>query len=141
MLSRWCQGLRTMWRQQVVWMSVPETLGHENRNSEVKRFLKLIMSWPRKPRNERRRRSGTDHGTDTKEHEELCRTHEPYRAWCHACIAHRGRNDPHAMRTSLRKACLWSESTAGTCGADVEAEDDDGDPPDCVRTTSPVLCG
>ena len=29
--------------------------------------------------------------------EEHCRPHEPYRAWCHACIAGRGRADPHAM--------------------------------------------
>ena len=105
------QGLKTMWSEQLFLRSVSETQWHEHRNSEVKRFLKLITSWQRKPRNERRRRSRNRLiGPTPLEREEHCRTHEPYRAWCHACIAGRGRADLHAMRNG-------SESTTGTCGA------------------------
>ena len=70
------------------------------------------------------------------EREEHCRIDEPYRAWCHACIAGRGRADLHAMRNESEKGLpvigvghgyLWNRS-AGNAGDVVEAEDDDGDP-------------
>ena len=40
-LPRWDQGMKTMWRQQVVGRRVSETQWHENRKSEGKRFLQL----------------------------------------------------------------------------------------------------
>ena len=70
------------------------------------------------------------------EREEHCRTQEPYRAWCHACNAGRGRADPHAMRNESEKGLpvvgvdcgyLWSRS-AENAGDVVDAEDDGGHP-------------
>ena len=112
----------TLWRQQVVWMSMSETQWHENRNSEVKRFLKLSMSRHREPRNERHRCSGT---------ERLDRHH-----WKLMMAEHTSRIGLGVMLASLAVGVdcryLWSPS-AENVGDIVEAEDDDGDPP--------VLCG
>ena len=46
--------------------------------------------------------------TDTTEGEEECRTHEPYGACCHACIARS--HKPHAMGNECEKGL--------PCGAD-----------------------
>ena len=70
-----------------------------------------------------------------------CRTHEPYRASCHD--ASLGRTKPHAMGNECKKGLpmvgvdlghLWCRSaeTAGNV-LETEEEDDDGDPPDCVK--------
>ena len=42
-------------------------------------------------------------GPTPPEREEHCRTHEPHRAWRHACIAGRGRADLLAMRNESEK--------------------------------------
>ena len=78
-----------------------------------------------------------------------CRTHEPYPAWCRACIAGRDRANPHAMRNGSEKACPWSESTTGSCGAHQrrmlvtfwKQMTMTMTPHDGVRTSSSVLCG
>ena len=148
-LPPWDPGLWTM-SLHVVWMNVPETQLHESRNSEVKRFLKLtlelaVQAEERAQPMLRNRRTGPT----LLEREEHCRTHEPYRAWCPVCIAGRGRADPHAMRTESEKSLpvvgvdygyLWSRS-AMNAGDVVVVADDNGDPPDGVRRSSPVLCG
>ena len=120
--------MKTMLRQQVVWTNV-------NRNLEVQRFLKLIMSWQRKPRTERRRCSGTDR---------LDRHH-----WRVKNIAeHTSRVQFGVMLATLGEVGVvgvdcgyWSNRSTENAGEVVEAEDDDGDPPGAVRTSSPVLCG
>ena len=87
-------------------------------------------------------------GLTPMERDEHCRTHQQYRARCHGCIAGRGRADPHAMKNESEKGlpmvgvdhgCLQNRP-AGKAGDFVAAEDDDGDPPDGVRTSTPVLC-
>ena len=48
-------------------------------------------------------------GPTRQKREEHCRTHEPYRAWCRACVAGRGRADPHHLRDEaiISEECLW----------------------------------
>ena len=114
-LRRWFEGLNTMWRQQVVWMSVSATQWHENRNSEVKRFNLM--------RNVRRRLSGTS--KLDRHHWNVKRSAEhTYRAWCRACIAGRRRADPNAMRNESEKYLLvfrvdygnlWDRAAARWC--------------------------
>ena len=53
-----CDGAKTLEMTSMLLKSVSETQWHGNRSLEVKRFLKLIMSWQRKPRNERRKGTG-----------------------------------------------------------------------------------
>ena len=74
-------------------------------------------------------------GPTPMEREEHCRIHEPYRAWCHVCIAGRGRADLHAMRDESESGllvfgvdhgCLRSRS-AKNAGDVVEADNDGGD--------------
>ena len=83
------------------------------------------------------------------EREEHERAHEPYRAWCRACVAGRGRADPHHLRDESEKGLpifgvdygyMWNraEEAAGDFG---EVAPDEGDPPDGVRTSSPLLGG
>ena len=66
-------------------------------------------------------------GPTTVERLEHCRTHEPYGAGCHACIAGRGLADPHVMRNKSESGLLvvgddygylWSRSAenAGDAG-------------------------
>ena len=100
------------------------------------------------PRSSAVEAQGQTDWTDTSEREEHCRAHEPYQAWCHVCIAGRGRAYSHAMRNLSEKGAPVSESTTGTYGPDQRR-------PlvtcwmqktmmvirDGVRTSSPVLCG
>ena len=83
------------------------------------------------------------------EREEHERAHEPYRAWCRACVAGRGRADPHHLRDESEKGLpifgvdygyLWNraEEAAGDLG---EVAPDEGDPPGGVKTSSPLLGG
>ena len=83
---------------------------------------------------------------DVTEHEQT--GHEPYRSWCRACVAGRGRADAHVARPAGEKGLpvigvdygyLWSRSAENTD----EAQDEiaGADPPDGVRASSPVLCG
>ena len=131
----------------MVWRSVSDTQWHENKKFEVKRFLKLIVSWQRKPRNQRRRCSGT--GQLDRRHWNVKNIAEhTSRIELGVLLALQVR-DPHVMRNESEKGLLvvgvdhgylWSRSAenAGDVG---EAEDDDCDPFDGVRTGSPVLCG
>ena len=119
----------------MVWMSVSEAQWYVNRNSEGKRFVKAIVS---KPRNEHRRCSGTDQPDRHHSNVKNIAEHTSRIELGHACIA----GDPHAMRNESEKdyRCLRSRS-AEIAGDDADAENDEGDPPDGVRTSSPVLCG
>ena len=98
-MFHWDQGLKTMRTQEVILRSVSETQWHENRNSGVRQFLFLTMSWQRKPRNGCRRCSGTDrldqHQWNVKNIADHTSRAE---AGVHACIAGRGRARPHSMR-------------------------------------------
>ena len=80
--------------------------------------------------------------------EQTISVHEPYRSWCRACVAGRGRADAHVVRPGVEKGVpiigvdhgyLWSRApeTSDAPQDDVAGED----PPDGVRTSSPVLCG
>ena len=128
----------------MVWMSASEAQWHERKNSEVQRFLMSFVSWQRKPRNERRRCSGTDRWD--RHHWKVKNIAEhTSRTELGVMLASLVEVAQTRMRwdTSLRKAdywYLWSRS-AENAGDVVDAEDDDGDPPDGLRTSSPVLCG
>ena len=74
--------------------------------------------------------------------------HEPYRSWCRACVAGRGRADAHVGRRGVEKGVpiigvdyghLWSLAAEASDAPHDEVAGQD--PPDGVRTLSPVLCG
>ena len=74
--------------------------------------------------------------------------HEPYRSWCRACVAGRGRADAHVGRPGVDKGVpiigvdhgyLWSRAPEASDAPHDEVAGED--PPDGVRTSSPVLCG
>ena len=65
--------------------------------------------------------------------------HEPYRSWCRACVAGRGRADAHVGRPGGEKGVpiIGVDQASDAPHDEVAGED----PPDGVRTSSPVLCG
>ena len=74
--------------------------------------------------------------------------HEPYRSWCRACFAGRGRADAHVGRPGVEKGvpiigvdhgCLWSRAPEASDAPHDEVAGED--PLDGVRTSSRVLCG
>ena len=88
----------------------------------------------------RRRRPIAPTAAEIAEHE---LTHEPYRSWCRACVAGRGRADAHILRDEGEKGLpivgvdygyLWAKNFE-------DPVDEEGAPPDGVRTSSPILCG
>ena len=83
---------------------------------------------------------------EAQEHEII--GHEPYRSWCRACVAGRGRADAHVRRPGVEKGVpiigvdygyLWSRVPEAPDAPQDEVAGED--PPDGVRTSSPVLCG
>ena len=71
--------------------------------------------------------------------------HEPYRSWCRACVAGRGRADAQVERPEVEKGepiigvdygYLWSRAPEASDAHDEVAGED---PPDGVRTSSSVL--
>ena len=73
-------------------------------------------------------------------------THEPYRAWCPACVAGRARADAHRLRGEEEKGLpavgvdygyLWSRAAVEAGVEELELEE----PPAGVKVSSPVLCG
>ena len=74
--------------------------------------------------------------------------HELYRSWCRACVASTGRADAHVVRPGFEKGvpiigvdygCLLSRAPEASDAPHGEVAGED--PPDGVRTSSPVLCG
>ena len=74
--------------------------------------------------------------------------HEPYRSWCPTCVANRGRADAHVGRPGVEKGVpiigvdygyLWSRAPQASDASHDEVAGED--PPDGVRTSSPVFCG
>ena len=63
-----------------------------------------------------RKRTEQPTAAEVQEHE--ISGHEPYRSWCRACVAGRGRADAHVGRPGLRKAFPSLELTTATCGAE-----------------------
>ena len=83
---------------------------------------------------------------EVKEH--VISGHEPYRSWCRACVAGRGRADAHVGRPGVENCVpiigvdygyLWSRAPEASDAPHDEVAGED--PPDGVRTSSPVLCG
>ena len=79
----------------------------------------MIMSWLRKPRNERHRRSGTDR-LDQRHWNVKTIVKHTSRIELSFMLASPAEVAETRMRweTSLRKACRWSELTKGSCGID-----------------------
>ena len=116
--------------RQVDRMSVSEAQLHDNRNSDVKRFLKLALSWQCKPAERappmlRNRPTGPT----PLEREEHCRTQRVVELG--VMLPGRGRADPHAMRNESEKGMavvgldhenMWSRS-AENAGDVVDVED------------------
>ena len=74
--------------------------------------------------------------------------HEPCRSWCRACVAGRGRADAHVERPGVEKGVpiigvdygyLWSRAPEASDAPHDEVAGED--PPDEVRTSSPVNRG
>ncbi len=79
---------------------------------------------------------------EKRQHELL---HEPYRSWCKACVAGRGRADPHVLRPENEKGLpvvgidygyLWERSPE-----EPEGEHELIEPPAGVEKSNPVVCG
>ena len=93
-----------------------------------------------------RKRPEQPTAAEVQEHE--ISSHEPYRSCCRACVAGRGRADAHVGRPGVENGVpisgveygyLWSRAPEA-----LDAPQDGvagEDPPDGVRTSSPVLCG
>ena len=86
--------------------------------------------------------------TDAEVQEHEISGHEPYRRWCRACVAGRGRADAYVERLGVEKGVpitgvdygyLWSRAPEASDARHDEVAGED--PPDGVRTSSPVLCG
>ena len=74
------------------------------------------------------------------EHELL---HEPYRSWCRACVAGRGRSDGHFGRTNAEKQFPVVGIDYGYLKANPSTEEDNEDEPDTreVFTSASLLAG
>ena len=80
---------------------------------------------------------------EREEHELL---HEPYRSWCRACVAGRGRSDGHVSRTNAEKQFPVIGIDYGYLKFNPSAEEDVLDEPDTQLAggspkPKPILCG
>ena len=118
--------------------AAPERDGEDVRDLEQKareRPVSVLRKRPEQPT-----------AAEVQEHE--ISGHEPYRSWCRACVAGRGRADAHVGRPGVEKGVpiigvdygyLWSRAPEASDAPHDEVAGED--PPDGVRTSSPVLCG
>ena len=80
------------------------------------------------------------------EREEHERLHEPYRSWCRACVAGRGRSDGHFARSNSEKQFPVIGIDYGYLKNNASTEDDVLDEPDTQLAggppkPNPILCG
>ncbi len=79
---------------------------------------------------------------EQRQHELL---HEPYRSWCKACIAGRGRADPHVLRPEAEKGlsviCIDYGYLWDRAAEEAEGEEEPIEPPSGIELSNPMICG